>query len=265
MSKGATVQVLDRGLDILEQLATSEKGMSIQELSVATNLPKPTVHRILATFLKRHYVEKDPVTSIYKLGYIIVELTSIYLNKIDLKIEAEPIMRRLASAFNITCFLGIREGKDVVYLAAIEPLNSIRIYTQIGKREPLYCTALGKVLLSALPKEDFEHLARQFSYEPYTSNTIRDYEILAKEVSEVRVNGYALDRGEHTEASSCLAVPVYDFTKKTIAAISVSGYGLLENYTVDTIYKEMNNASQELSQRMGYSVTDTIQNQGRNI
>ena len=68
MSKGATVQVLDRGLDIVEQLATSEKGMSIQELSAATGLPKPTVHRILATFTQRHYVEKNPETSIYSLG-----------------------------------------------------------------------------------------------------------------------------------------------------------------------------------------------------
>ncbi len=265
MSKGATVQVLDRGLDILEQLATSERGMSIQELSVLTGLPKPTIHRILATFLERHYVEKDRATSIYKLGYIIVELSSIYLNKIDLKTEAQPIMRRMASAFNTTCFLGIREGLDVVYLAAAEPLNSIRMYTQIGKREPLYCTALGKVLMSSMAEEDFSLLARQFSYKPYTSRTIRDYETLSREVREAKNNGYALDRGEHTEASSCLAVPVYDFTRKMIAAISVSGYGLLENHSIETIFKEMKNASQEISRRMGFPFSDTFTQLGGNI
>lgn len=262
MSKGATVQVLDRGLDILEKLSTSEKGLSILELSNATGLPKPTVHRILSTFLERHYVEKDPETSIYKMGNIIVELASIHLNKIVLKTEAEPIMRRMASAFNVTCFLGIREGQDVVYLDAAEPINNLRMYTQIGKREPLYCTALGKVLMSAMSDEEFSHLAEQFSFTPYTSRTITDYETLAKEVRSARINGYALDRGEHTEESSCLAVPVFDFTRKIIAAMSVSGYGLLENYPTASIYKEMNNASRELSQRMGFTSPNKEQQGG---
>ena len=252
MSKGATVQVLDRGLDIVEQLATSEKGMSIQELSAATGLPKPTVHRILATFVERHYVEKNSETAIYSLGNKFVEITGIYLNKVVLNTEAEPIMRRVAGAFKAATFLGIREGNDVVYLGKVEPVNTLRMYTQIGKREPLYCTALGKVLLSAMPDDEFEHLARQFSYKPFTSKTIRDFETQAKEVREARINGFALDHGEHTEDSSCLAVPIYDYTRQIIAAMSISGFGLLENYPADAICREMKAASDELSLRMGY-------------
>ena len=253
MSKGTTVQVLDRGLDIIEKLSTSEKGMSIQELSLATGLPKPTVHRILATFLERHYVEKDPETSIYRMGSIFVELASLYLNKIVLKTEAEPILRRMASAFSATAFLGIREGFDVVYLSSVEPLNSIRMYTEIGKREPLYCTALGKILLSAMNEDEFVRLAGQFSFKSFTDRTITSFDGLAAEVNSARLNGYALDRGEHTEGSSCLAVPIYDFTRGIVAAISVSGFGLLENYPVETIFKEMKAASRELSRRMGYT------------
>lgn len=254
MSKGTTVQVLDRGLDIIEELAASEKGMSIAELSLATGLPKPTVHRILSTFLERHYVEKDPETAIYKMGNIFVEMASIYLNKIVLKTEAEPIMHRLAADFNKTSFLGIREGMDVVYLSCVEPVNSIRMYKAIGKREPLYCTALGKILLSAMPEDEFVHLAKQFTYKAYTARTIRGFEELAAEISEVRRCGYAMDKGEHTEASSCFAVPVYDYTRQIIAAMSISGFGLLENYSIDTIFNEMKSASNELCRRMGYKL-----------
>ena len=67
---GATnVQVLDRGLELIELLATAEHGMTISELVAATGLPKSTVHRILATFTNRHYVEKNKETSVYSLGY----------------------------------------------------------------------------------------------------------------------------------------------------------------------------------------------------
>ena len=253
MAKGATVQVLERGLDIIEQLAASEKGMSIMELSIATGLPKPTVHRILGTFAERHYIEKDPETSIYSIGNKFVEIASIYLNKIVLKTEAEPIMRRLAAAFKATSYLGILEGLDVVYLERIEAFNDLRTYTEIGKREPLYCTALGKVLMAAMPKEEFEHLAQQFSYAPLTSKTLTDYSELARDVEKVRVTGYALDPGEHTEGSSCLAVPIRDYTGQVIAAMSISGFDLLEKYPIEVIYREISAASSELSQRMGYS------------
>lgn len=54
----SNVQVLDRGLDLIERLATAENGMTISELVAETGLPKSTIHRILATFADRHYVEK---------------------------------------------------------------------------------------------------------------------------------------------------------------------------------------------------------------
>ena len=65
----SNVQVLDRGLDLIERLATAENGMTISELVAETGLPKSTIHRILATFADRHYVEKNEETSVYSLGY----------------------------------------------------------------------------------------------------------------------------------------------------------------------------------------------------
>lgn len=256
MSKGATVQVLDRGLDIIEQLSTSEKGMSLLELSAATGLPKPTVHRILQTFTQRQYVNKDPDTSIYSIGNRFVEITSIYLNKLVLKTEAEPIMRRIASSFKAIAYLGILGGNDVVYLAKIEPLNNLRMYSDIGKREPLFCTSLGKVLLSSLPQDELSEKVRALHYRAYTSRTITDPDALLREVREVQINGFALDRGEHEPDNSCIGVPIYDYTRQIIAAMSLSGYGLLETYPIETLHKEMKAASLELSQRMGYIMPD---------
>ena len=251
---GATnVQVLDRGLELIELLATAEHGMTISELVAATGLPKSTVHRILATFTNRHYVEKNEETSVYSLGYKFVELASLYLNKIVLKTEAEPIMHTLAQILHATTYLGVLENNEVMYLQKTEQRNSLRLYTSIGKREPLYCTALGKVLLASLPLKEFEHVAQQLSYEPYTPNSITNYEDLAREVALVRKRGYATDRGERTVDSSCLAVPIYDYTRKVMAAMSVSGHGLLDRCEEVYVYEKMRDAALDLSHHMGYT------------
>jgi len=249
------IQVLDRALDLMEQLSTSESGLSITELSSRTGLAKSTVHRILGTYCARHYVEKDPTTSIYTLGYKFVEIASVYLNKIVLKTEAVPIMHDLATTFSCTSYLGVLENAEVMYLERVEQFNSLRLYTQIGKREPLHCTALGKVLLSGLREDEFESIARSLDYARYTPNTKTTYEELVQDVMFARTNGYAIDRGEHTVGGSCLAVPIYDYTRTIMAAMSVSGQGLLESYSIASIVEKLRQASMELSQRMGYTLT----------
>ena len=153
----SSVQVIDKGLDLIELLATSEQGMSLAELCAATGLPKSTVHRILSTYAERHYIEKDKESNLYCLGHKFVEISSLFLNKIILKTEAAPIMHELAATFQCTSYLGILEQHEVMYLEKAEQFNSLRLYAHIGKREPVHCTALGKVLSAALPEDEFMH------------------------------------------------------------------------------------------------------------
>lgn len=250
---GTGVQVLDRALDIIEILATSEKGMGIAELSARTDLPKSTVHRILATLVSHQYIEKNADNSIYSLGSKFVEVASLYLNSVNLKTEAAPIMHELSNQLVANAYLGVLENDEVVYLECAEPFRNLRMYTEIGKREPVYCTALGKVLLAALPKSEFNRIVRGLSFTPYTSNSITNAGDLSREVELVRQQSYALDRGEHTEGSSCMAVPVYDYTRRVVAAMSISGFGLLENNSEETIYQKLKEASDRLSARMGHN------------
>lgn len=73
-----------------------------------------------------------------------VEISSIYLNNIELKTEAHPYLRELVKMLNVTVHLAILDEFDVVYIDKVEQVNSIRLYSSIGKRVPAYCTALGR-------------------------------------------------------------------------------------------------------------------------
>lgn len=254
----SSIQVLDRGLDLIELLATSSSGMTIAELSSASGLPKSTVHRILSTYVERHYVEQNEDTRVYVLGYKVIEIASLFLNKIVLKTEAEPIMRELAATYGCTSYLGVLEQNEVMYLERVERVNSLRLYTQIGKREPVYCTALGKVLAASLPEDEFQRLARHLSFIPLTPSSVRNYEQFMKEVSFARENGYAVDREEHTVGSCCVAVPIYDYTRNVMAALSISGPGLLTKYDEQTLAAHLQEAGMELSRRVGYTAPNNI-------
>lgn len=256
---GQSVQVIERGLDLIELLATSEYGMSISELCQKTGLPKSTVHRILSTYADRHYVEKNEESSVYCLGHKFVEIASLFLNKIILKTEAAPIMHELAVEFQCVSYLGILEQNEVMYLERAEQFNSLRLYAQIGKREPVYCTALGKVLSAALPENEFMHMTRHLSYIPYTPSSVKNFDEFVKEVEFARINGYAVDREEHTMGSCCLAVPIYDYTRKVMAAMSISGPALLSNYNEDYLAARMKDAAMTLSKRVGYTIPNQQQ------
>jgi len=250
----SSVQVIEKGLDLIELLATSEQGMSLAELCAATGLPKSTVHRILSTYADRHYIEKDRESNLYCLGHKFVEISSLFLNKITLKTEAAPIMHELAATFQCTSYLGILEQHEVMYLEKAEQFNSLRLYAHIGKREPVYCTALGKVLSAALPEDEFMLMSRYLSYVPYTPSSVKNFEEFVKEVEFARVNGYAVDREEHTAGSCCLAVPIYDYTRKVMAAMSISGPGLFNNFDESFIAAKMKDAALTLSKRVGYTI-----------
>lgn len=216
------VQAIDRAFEIIEALAVEKDGLGITELSQKVLLHKSTVHRILKTLMVRGYVQKDIESGRYKLGVKFVEISSLYLNNIELKTEAHSFLRELVNILNQTVHLAILDNGEVVYIDKIEKVNSIRLYSSIGKRVPAYCTALGKVLLSQFEDDEIVKILKQKELKKYTSNTITNMDVLLKQIEQVKVNGYAIDNEEFQEGIRCISAPVYDYRDKMIAAISAS-------------------------------------------
>lgn len=138
------VQVLDRAIDILELLAVEKEGLGVTEIGNRLGLHKSTVHRILAALGKRGLVEKSLNQSTYKLGLKMVEISSVYLNNIELKIEARPHLWDLSSKLNLVSHIGILDGDDVVYIEKINAVSNIRLYSEIGRRIPAFLPMSGR-------------------------------------------------------------------------------------------------------------------------
>lgn len=218
--KGA--QLIDRLLDILELLSLEKEGLGVTEIGNRTGLHKSTVHRIVGALAERGYIEKVSDRSVYKIGLKLVDISSIYLNSVELKTEARPYLHELTKRLGQPSHLAILDGTDAVYIDKVEMVTNIRLYSQIGRRIPVYCSALGKCLLSGLYEDEMQTILSRCSFEKYTANTL-DKERLIHQIRLVKTTGWALDDEEHDEGIRCIASPVFDYRGKIAAAVSIAG------------------------------------------
>jgi DNA-binding IclR family transcriptional regulator len=239
--------------DILELLSTEHEGLSLTAISQKLGLPTSTVFRLLSVLRDRNYIEKNDSTNVYRLGLGFVELTSLYLNNIELKTEAHPYLRRLSSQTGQVVFMGIEQDGELVYIDKYEQFNEIRKYCFIGQRRPLYCTALGKSLLTGFSDEEIRRLYREKELKAMTPNTITDVEKLIEEVHITRDRGFAIDDEEIEEGLYCVSAPIYDYRGTVIAAISTS-WDLVKhgNSDRDRNIELVEEKALEISIRMGF-------------
>jgi len=180
------IKVLDKSLSILETLLRQGSPMSITEISEKLGIYPSTVHRMLDTLKYWGYVEQDHETQKYQLGLKVVELGMAKLHQMDLVKEATPYLKELVSECNETVHLGVLEEEEVLYLAKEESSQTIRMVSRVGRRAPIHCTALGKVLLAHLPEEERKKILDKKGLPRLTERTITDEKELEKELCKVK-------------------------------------------------------------------------------
>lgn len=247
------IRALERGLDLLEAFTPASPECSVTDLAAATNLPKPTVVRLLSVLASRSFVEHVPDSDRYRLGVKSLEIGSAYLQSTSLEAEAKPIMQRLAEQTNQTANLGILDRFDVVHVQVVAPDRPVRFWAEVGKREDAYLSGLGKVLLSGLDDARFAAYLRQ-PRTAKTPNTLIDADDLRREIERTRERGYALDDEESNLGVRCVAAPIRDRTGQIAAAISISGVRAeFENDQMNRYIEAVTRAAADISARLGFS------------
>jgi len=247
------IKVLDKSLSILETLLQHNSPMSMTEVSEKLGLYPSTVHRVLNTLKYRGYVEQNSADQKYQLGLKVLELGMAKFHQMDLVRESAPYLKEIVNQCNETVHLGILEDKEVLYLAKEESSQTIRMCSYVGKRASLHCTALGKVLLAYLPEGERKKILGKKELPCLTEKTITDKEELEKELSKVKKQGFALDRGENEKDVRCIAAPIRNYQGKVIAALSISSPSYRTNIDQQNHLKEaLLQTSKNISKRLGY-------------
>jgi DNA-binding IclR family transcriptional regulator len=212
-------QSLDRALVLLDELANGPK--TLDQLAERITVHKSTVLRLLRTLESHRFVQRNGVRY-YRLGTSLFELAFRALDERDVRRSVEPALRELNASTGHTVHLASYEDGEVIYIDKAESRHNVRMYSRIGRRAPLHCTAVAKVLVAALPADQRKVVAASISYEKMTPRTITTQKAYLAELARVADRGYAIDDEEHEEHIHCVAAPVRGARGEVLAAMSLS-------------------------------------------
>ncbi len=209
-----------RTITILEVLAHA-RSINLENLSKETGLPKATLLRFLATLSNLGYVSRDDADC-YSLTLRLFSIGSRALSHVDLITKSRPYAKQLCDELGETVHMGIEEDNNAVYVIKEESSYTLRMYSRVGKTIPLYCTAIGKMLLSSKNDTELERYFNSVTLKPFTENTLRTKDELVAELDKIRARGWSIDDEEHEMNTVCVASGIKDYTGKVVAGLSVS-------------------------------------------
>jgi IclR family acetate operon transcriptional repressor len=213
---------LQRGLRLLSLFASEEHGLSATDVARLSGLPVSTVHRFLVNLESTGFLSYDP-RGIYQLGVASVSLGQAARANLDLRRVSLPYLQQLNHHTRETVHLTVRHALTAVYVDKLDSPEPLRIHSRIGASVPLYCTAVGKVMLAGMPEPALEKTLAQLEMKRFTENTVRNLQELQTELQRVRKNGYACDLEEHESHIRCIAAPIWDHAGAVNASLSVTG------------------------------------------
>ena len=159
-TNAATVQALDRGLQLLAIVAKESK-TTLTELALRVGMPASTAHRLLVTLQKRGFVDFDATTQEWMIGIEAFRIGSSFVQRTSLVEAGRDVMRQLMEETGETANLGIGDEGDVVFISQIETPNPIRAFFSVGTRGPMHCSGIGKALLADMPQDKVEQVLRK--------------------------------------------------------------------------------------------------------
>jgi IclR family transcriptional regulator, KDG regulon repressor len=246
------VAAVARALGILENVDGGMRGTGITELSRRLGLGKSTVHRLCATLEHHGYLVRDPGTGRYRLSLRVFQIGSHALDALDLPARAMPELEALGAATEETVHLAVLDGAEVIFIGKVESPRPLRLYSQVGRRCPAHCTAVGKVLLAYAGAGQRGGGAGR-PLKRYTPRTLTSAPALERELDEVRRRGYATDEEEFEEGIRCIAGPVRDYRGRVIAALSVSvPAGRLPRSRTASLTDQILDAARRVSEALGH-------------
>jgi len=216
------IQSVARSLEILELFDEHTRELSIKEISNKLDLHKSTVHSLLKTLMHYGYVKQNAATSDYLLGWKLYERGNLVVSQLDLRSIARVHLEELNEQTNKTVHLVQLIGEDAVYIDKINGTGSLVVHSRIGKRVQLHSSAVGKVLAAHLDSKDFAKIFNGYEFVKRTPNSIESMEEFLEEIKRVRTEQFAIDNEENEEGIICFALPIRDYSRKVIAAVSIS-------------------------------------------
>lgn len=261
-----TVRTLNRALDILFCLADDAKPLSLVDISQRTGLDKSTTLRLLRALGARGMVKASEESGRYRLGLAVLALSGGVIGAADLRSVARPYMQQLHGLATETVALAVLADGARVFVSQIESQHELRWVVQVGQRVPLHLGAAAKVMLAFLPEAEQERIIRRTDFTQMTPSSPSSAADLRRQLSEVRASGVAVGLGERISGITAVAAPIFDYTGRVVASLTVCGaQERFDSEAVDRIREPLIAAAQSISRQLGHGAPRHLLAQGASV
>lgn len=245
------VSSVQKTMAIFETLST-EKEIGISDLAQRLMMSKSTVYRFLQTMKTLGYVSQEGESERYTLTLKLFEVGARALQHVDIIDYANAEMVKISDETMEALHLGALDEDSIIYIHKIDSKYKLSMQSRIGKRNPLYSTAIGKVLLCEMSEEDVRERLKDVDFKLSTPKTHKNVDELLAELPKVREQGYGEDNEEQEVGLRCIAVPVYDRFGTIVAGLSISLPTMrFTEGKKEEFIQYLHNAAETISQRLG--------------
>ena len=246
------ITALQRGLRLLQLFSESPQGLAAKQVASRSRLPVSTVHRFLANLETSGFLNCSG-DGVYRLGIACFAIGHAASGQLDIRRVSLRYLQELNQQTRETTHLTVRHGLSAVYVEKLDSPEQLRIHSRIGAAVPLYCTAVGKVMLAHMADDERERVLPQIGLERLTPNTVGNLQELNAELYRVRKNGYACDLEEHELHIRCVAAPIWDHAGGVNASLSITAPAVRMAVTrLRQVAPLIQAAGLQISQELGY-------------
>jgi len=218
-SKKDFVEALARGLEVIRSFDRIHAKQTITQISERTLLARPTVLRLLLTLEELGYVRNQD--NMYSLTPKVVDLGMAYVSALGLYGAAKPHMENLSKKVDQTISLAELDGSDIVYTGRVEVPKIVSVGVTVGARLPSASTALGRVLLAAVPDSELPTVLSTPSLSMYIPRTRFTAEHIRPRLQTVREQGWAESDEDLQYGVQAIAAPIRGEDGRVFAAIGL--------------------------------------------
>lgn len=250
-----SVPPVERAFRLLRHIAAGNRCRNMNQTAKEIGINRTTLIRLLATLEAERMIDAIPDHGGYRLGTGLITLASQALNERGLVPTARPVLRRLVEELNLSAHLGVRDGRDIVYLARETPNSHLASMVREGTRLPAHATTIGRILLAELSPRDLDALYAGYDLEAYSEKTRTTIEDLRAQLENDRMHGISWSVANFEPDIGSAAVAIYDHEGAAVAAINVTGHAsaFAENAPLSAeIETRLKDAAREISEALGY-------------
>lgn len=250
-------QSVIKALKLLDLFTEDIQELSLREIALRSELPKPTAYRLLASLVESGFLQKtkeNEQDSGYRLGLKLLEFGHLVSNQLEIREIALPFMEDLAHDINEVIHIVIANQDEATYIEKVDSTRALRLYTRIGKSSPLYLGSGPKLLLAFMDKEKQAEILGDAKLYAIDDHRLIDKTKLQKELDIIREEGYAYSIGEQDLETTGISYPLFNYRKQVVGSLTVTGLSShFEGENLQEIKTKTKNTAELISSKLGYS------------